>query len=608
MKGRTITSWLYLGLSFVTLYLVSLELVPTCLSGTDANSPWHPLINVRSNEYHLWSVDRLTSYLTDLLTKAAALVHAAPLSALLVQASIFYIGSLAVVLSLRPTRGIPKPNILFLSSVPVLLTVLTIGWDAVVLGIFAWAPLLAVIAATLLVAQRRGLGTAAAPLWIFGAFVSFQHAASANHMALLSAMSALGLAYALATKDLVEESPPPEIATTDNGALRQRFQRLPIVPLLTLLPALLMTFYLAPMAPFPDYPPTAHLVPDDGIEGVIRPLVGRDYPIPVMDREVLQEIHGRQALILLALAASAWLLTRKVLRRRATYVAVAAVFTLGATVLDTKLPEQFAAIAPIMSAARLLPWGTTFCITSIVLAAGAWLLGVVLVTNPQRQVGSGILAIAIASMGYLEIQQTALRQAERAYLLHPELQKIAVSPSAALLLREHRATGVTAETFLRSARASAADMQSIGSLQPQLEGAPRGSAKTLQRMTDGKEATVWSTGGTHQTGSEYLSVAFTTPIKMRAIQLDTGARPTDFPRGLSIHSGSCNTPGDQLAAYPTWQGAVGITESGYPFFQGQQDVRIAFAESKELSGLCIRQTATSEFEWTVAELRYLAGE
>jgi hypothetical protein len=605
MTERTITSWVYLVLSFLTLYIISLELVPIFIVGTDLTDSWHPTVATTSNQYHLWRIDRLTSYILPLLNNATAIISRKPASASFIQACIFYIGSLGITLSLRPMRGIPKPNVLLLSSVPVLLTIFTVGWDDVVLGTLAWIPLLALLAGTLLIAQRQGKCVAAAPVWAMGAFVSFQHAASANHLALLSAIAALGLAYALTTRDLAEEISAINSEVTTGTRTEELARRLPLVPVLTLLPALVMTFYLAPPAPFPDYPATAHLVPDDGIEGTIQPLIGRDYPIPVIDRARVKASYKSQAVLLSTLALVTWLLTRKLVRRRATYVAQAAVIALSISLLDTVLPEQYAAISPIMSLARLLPWGTTFCLTSIVLAAGAWLLGILLVTNPQRQIGSSILAISIALTGFREIQQSPLRKEERLFLLHPHLIASAISPSAAVLLREYHATGATPKDLLESARASNAQLQSLETLQPHIESSVQGSARALKRMIDKNVATKWSTAGKPQDGSEYISIAFPSSTKIRALEIDPGKYTSDFPRGLSIYSNTCSSDGEQLASYPSWQGALSVTPQGLPFYKGQHKVIVAFATSKELNGLCIRQTSSSAFEWAVAELRYL---
>jgi hypothetical protein len=127
----------------------------------------------------------------------------------------------------------------------------------------------------------------------------------------------------------------------------------------------------------------------------------------------------------------------------------------------------------------------------------------------------------------------------------------------------------------------------------------------LLRLLDEKNTTSWSTAGKSQNGSEYLSLSFNTPVRMRALEIDPGKHPTDFPRGLLISANTCSSQGEVLAAHPTWQGALALTQRGFPFYKGQQKVVLAFADNKELSGLCIRQTSLSSFEWSVAELRYL---
>ena len=137
-----------------------------------------------------------------------------------------------------------------------------------------------------------------------------------------------------------------------------------------LLLPLLLFMVLLPVAPFPDYPPTAHLVPDDGIPGKVYPLLSNAYRIPVIHRQLVYELYGSLAVLLIvscgivALGDSrnAWL--------------KAAAFLAAAACIDTILPEKLALIGPIAATTRLVPGWSNLCVTPLVLAFATVILAV----------------------------------------------------------------------------------------------------------------------------------------------------------------------------------------------------------------------------------------
>lgn len=54
-----------------------------------------------------------------------------------------------------------------------------------------------------------------------------------------------------------------------------------------------------------------HLVPDDGLAGITRPLIGKDYELPVIDRSGLKQSLWQYSLATLALLPFLWLIVRR---------------------------------------------------------------------------------------------------------------------------------------------------------------------------------------------------------------------------------------------------------------------------------------------------------
>lgn len=155
---------LYLLCGIGVILVASAVLVPTVLVDTLDTAPWPRVVNLRTNAYHLWQQERLSVLMAELLTQISNLLNLPAVTPACIQAIILFFGTILVSLALRPVRGTPHPAIGFLASIPVLLLVLTIGWDPVVLSIFAWVPLLAIAASALLLTQRAGKTLAAAPV------------------------------------------------------------------------------------------------------------------------------------------------------------------------------------------------------------------------------------------------------------------------------------------------------------------------------------------------------------------------------------------------------------------------------------------------------------
>jgi hypothetical protein len=595
---------LYLLCGVVALYFLSDWSVSTVLIDPDDSAPWKRTVNLRNNSYHLWQWDPFSSFLSDALSSISAWCQLPPVSPSLVQAIILFLGTILVTLAIRPNRGAVHPAIGLLACLPVFLVVACIGWDPVVLGIIAWIPILSIVTTTLILIVRRNQAFVAGPVWIIGGFISLQHALAANQMAIFSGAVAITLAYVLATEDSSSVATAQEPAKENPTPQTTWRSPLLYVALLIMVPACVATLIRAPHAPLPDYPTLAHVVPDDGLKGVISPLIGREYPLHIIDRSALKSELFIPALIVCVTLFLAWLLQRKQLRIKGT-LTVSLALALGAIVLlDLALPERYAALAPLMSLSRLTPWGATMSTTVIAFGLAAWLLGTFLLSIPNKKTKSILFTAALCCCGYGEWTQREVRQAEYEYLSNPALRSAAISPSAAPLRHHLRATDAAPSSVLSDisliSNAAWEDVRKFGAV---FNTSPGATNSRIQRKPDTPPEPPLEFP--NPSGVEFLSLSLPKATTARGIDLDLGKRTSDFPRGLSITTGTCEAPETPLANYPDWQGALALSPDGYPYFLGQSEVRIVFARDVTFSALCIRQTNKSELEWYVKSVRLM---
>ena len=196
------------------------------------------------------------------------------------------------------------------------------------------------------------------------------------------------------------------------------------------------------------------------------------------------------------------------------------------------------------------------------------------------------------------------RQVEYAYLSDPTLRAVSISPSAATLLSQRRATGSTPNNAI-AAISLLADASWEKVYEHQAVFQISEGATTPRRQRDNTSVIAPPFEFPNQEGREYISISFNAPVTTRGISLDLGKRASDFPRGLSIFTGTCENPGAPLADYPDWQGALALSPNGYPYFLTQSDVRIAFAQEATFSALCIGQTRKSDFDWYVKSIQLM---
>jgi hypothetical protein len=149
------------------------------------------------------------------------------------------------------------------------------------------------------------------------------------------------------------------------------------------------------------------------------------------------------------------------------------------------------------------------------------------------------------------------------------------------------------------------EMRTVTGAEALIETSPVGNDRTIDRTADGSLHTRW-TSSSNQVGDELFTLRFSRPTPIRGLELDPGEYAADFPRGLSVRGGPCREEDARLIAYfPSWQGALSFTTEGFPYFSGQEAVRVLFAKKELVECIFARQTSTAPFAWSVAEVRLL---
>ena len=564
---------LLLALTIVLLVVSLMESV--ALAGDFHAKSWFPLVNLNHNGFLAWRLDSPTHLASKLFPNYNFAERPLIGALLLVLGTfIFMIRSS----SLKPSWQL-APYVAAAAAPTLILLIL--GLDPVVLGCVAWIPLVAACAHMTMTSNRQELSILALAL------VSLQAALSSNQAGFVGAATAMWLAYLL--------------ALSEPGGTR----RVAITCLLTLGPAIVVTL-TAPIAEMPSYPKSAHVLPFDGSYGTLRPLLGPAYPFDTLDRAALRSDYGTRSLALLVLSALAFWVRKLHQTPVARYTGkVGFVLALMAT-LNTCLPEPWATISPLPSLGRLLPWGTTYSLTSVALGLSAWLS----VTSLMLTLGAfslmplAVCVVWVALYGSAAILNPSLRKTD--LLTNDKIRPLILSPSAAIfrsLVESGLEINQQLDSIRHAARLPEKDSRELGA---QVEMLPAPPQANLEQAQATEAAWRWSTRTGSQRGDEVLSVRLNTPREVRGIELDPGPYFTDYPRGLRITGGPCNPAAATLLAhFPVWQGSLHVLQRGLPYYAPRNEVRVVFAVPATVSCLFVYQTAQAPFDWSVSRVRLL---
>lgn len=425
----------------------------------------------------------------------------------------------------RPAIGLRAAGIIGILGTALVLHLFM--FDIVLWGALTWWPWLA-IAAT---AAARAPANQTGPLFAAVFFFGFRLGKAGNALAPFSTGIALLTAVLLLT-----------------AAERDRQKRLWLIAIVAALPLVFME--RAPeITPFPDYPTSARIVPDDGVPGFSRALAGPDRPLPVIDREFLDRAYSAFTLVMLGISLWAWLVTRRDRRESsdiaapltvATLCAAAAAWdTLSGGMGEASPLRALERMVPLLGFSPLLPLATALTIELLVAMA---VLSRRL--TPLVLVSAAVLTVSFengaATWSWRSLPGSVQRNSmdeilAAAALVNPptagqksssEAQTLLLSPSAGLISRE----GLW--TVASWSLADRIRWQPLGARIDAITVSGGSASPTL--MIDGDAATRWSEGLGRQTGHEMVQISFKEPITLGGIELDPGSFKTDFPTGLRI--------------------------------------------------------------------------
>lgn len=568
-------------LGIAALFALTTVMEPAALMDGDPTAGWFNMINLHHNALIPWRFGHVTQ----------ALAQISPLSLIaerpLVPLTILLIGSTLVVRDTRLVSSIGARFGSVYAVLPCALLLIAGGIDPLVIGSACWIPLIAFVGSSLLRHPNSTLR------WLLLAIMSVENSFNANQVSPLSGVLALGLIKLLQRTTSKEQDQPCGIWLW--------------LAIIILAPTVL-TLVITPMPFLPKYPRSAHVVPFSNVEGYVRPLLGGAYPFDTIDRGAAKHTYQFGAAILSALAAALYLLAQIRLHPLARSITVAGLVLAICAYLDTQLPEDWAMIAPIASISRLLPWGSTYSMTSIALGLSAWCLGyVVAVTSSRRSLALTVIAATLLiAHGSRDLYHPYLRSS--GLLKEEKIAAIARTPSASIIRMIGPHTSHIEQWLAQletSNRLPAKDVKSFGAsvtIWPE----PRG--QTLPNLTQGEPPFRWSTRTGQQHGNETLSIRFSSPTRIRGIELDPGAFSTDYPRGLTVRGGNCSSPESAPVLFeaPLWQGALRLTPKGLPYFAPRNDVRIIFPNEVVVECVFAQQTARAPFDWSVSRIGIVA--
>jgi hypothetical protein len=352
-----------------------------------------------------------------------------------------------------------------------------------------------------------------------------------------------------------------------------------------------------PNIPSFGYPPSARVVPDDGVAGIITPLIGETSEIPYINRSEIKSALNKPILFLSCFGLLLPLLARPS-SRKILPITVILVTTLF---LDILLPDSLAQIAPIKSMRRLLPgifplplslylFALTLCLVFIDLLAKRFvLLTFMALLFIQAFFYGSFFPLSDTNT----LSQNSLSASEKLIL---------ASPSSHLIKIE----GL--DTIQRLLHLKEIETKTVRELNGNITASHQKMKKLTKILSDEKYETRWSPTRGAQYGDEWIQIDLPNRIAVEGIKLLTGKYFSDFPRGLEIIDCSTpETPQKKIKSIPNWQGGIEISSYGYPYYTAQHDVSIIFPQEVTLNCLRINQIAENlHYDWSIAELRLLS--
>jgi hypothetical protein len=363
----------------------------------------------------------------------------------------------------------------------------------------------------------------------------------------------------------------------------------------------LVIYLLSPTLPWPDFPGHARLLSDDGLPGVIRPLLGPTVPIPIFNR--LLALESYRSFLLYAGFLLVIISYFKQLKKNSVSTATFLLLILSTGILywDLATPAAWSELSPLKSLGRIVPgWFEAPLFITLLGTLISALLYVTFITsakfNFKNRYASALLTLTASCL---------------LFYTHSELPKNSIEPlssnSWALTKQNPVLRSMSCDNLkvvqnkLNSTFVPASEYISEIKFSRAVEG------RNARRIIDRNRRTRWSSKSLGQNGSEWIQLNLNRQIQLNAIEIDPGLYQSDFPRGLEIIDCSPATKSSVLFKQQDWQGQIEFTASGVPFYSYQSHVRAWLGcEPKAVNVTCLKINqigADSVYDWSVAEIR-----
>jgi len=526
---------------------------------------WHLVVNRTFNAYHPWRIDPLLSALVQPFH-----LQSDSLAIFVVSGSVFLCGNILLLLWLAGDRSL----IFSIATSAILVLALSIlfGQDLVLFQAIAWIPWLIVIVSYSFVGPQTYLHKLFC-LVLVAAFAQTL-ATSANQLSLVCSFVVAIVAW--------------RSAKYNGGVQSSPMGTLLIFTALFVPAAVCLANCPSPI--WPDYPPLAHVVPDDGLPGVVQSLIGPEVPIQTIDRGLVKALFGKLSISLLFLVVLVGALRIHTENLAARDLLGALIVLVAALFWDTFLSDDLAQIGPLGTLARMMPHVILFSLVPLCAALALICFANLCVVGNRAMLGSAVLLLTTFCPNnnlYHALPKSAPSKFPADILISPSY---------------HLARWINFD------RSSYEDLKfkPIGK-DVSIVGLDGKDQPTLNLAHDDKLDTRWASGHGHQSGDEGFMIKFPASISLRGIELNTGNFASDFPAGIEIlNCPEGQSRGESLANYPSWQGAIHFTPNGFLYYGGQEEVRIVLPEAKQISCLVIKQIGKRDFDWSVAEINVAA--
>lgn len=390
----------------------------------------------------------------------------------------------------------------------------------------------------------------------------------------------------------------------------EKARELRFIVLSLFLPAI-SRLLITPAPNLPVLPEAGHFVSSWGLVEHYRPLVGSDPNVLAYDWGRARHVYGPWSLVGMIFAALNYLRTKRLETQNSFFqtlglqkvILALAVFIM----LDTEIvPPLWAKIMPISSFARLIPEYVHLPLLRLAFGHLIYfiLFSELLQLSRQEDSFSRVSLWLLALLGMMfNLSHARSQEPTKAFLRNQnEVQNLAdklFSPAYAVFLNYGfrdvvHALGVVLPEQYHSVRPS------DGSLSAKFH--PEMATKAM----DGNPRTRWSSGGGKQSGAEVFELQFFPgqERKLPLLRLDLGYFPSDFPRGLRTEVRDVEGQICEVRVENPWEGALLISESGYPYFGPQQEVLLRFLGECLAQKVSIRQIGRDKhFEWSIAEIQ-----